>query len=173
MYDASFNLDELYHVASEMSSYTGKQEYATSRILSETNIMRGLFEDAVSTLERRLEEENRILAALEEELSHAKWKLSNCKETDDEGRTTREYEYWSNVVEELQDAVINQCAVIKRVEEALTNVKHLANDSFVRINMIQQRTISFRSSVGGVSEAAADAIRCSASVMSGYWDLKL
>ena len=172
-YEANFNLDTLYYVAKEMDSYTARQEYTTSRIENETRNVENQTHDAVVSVENRLEEEKRELHNIRVRLHDAEWHLNNCTATDEEGNTTSEYEYWCRVVSSLEEEESAQELVVHRVQEALDEVRRLAEDANSRATQIRSRTQAYRSKCIGIGNTAASAIRYCADGMLDYWNLNL
>lgn len=169
-YDANFNMDVLYSVARDMDNFVAEQDSALSDIESETHYFEMVANEALNTARARLEREREKLNQLKDQLDDAIWNLSHCQQTDEEGRTTGEYEYWSRVVHSLENAVAQQEAVVERVEQAFHEVQRLSADLSSKAIQLRSITHSYSSSASCYGAAAADAIKHCAAAMNGYWD---
>ena len=169
-YDANFNLETLYSVAREMDNFGAQQDYSLSCIESETFYFEQAARESLHTVERRLEKEKCELENLKAQLEDAVWHMDNCQQTDEDGNTTGEYEYWARVVSSLESAVDRQAAVVERVQCARDEVRRLSADLSSRSVQLRSLTHAYSSSASGYGSGAATAIRHCADAMNGYWN---
>lgn len=173
MYDAKFSLDTLYRVAGEMQSFSGTQHSAAMQLSSETRRIENQVRDAVYELQGRLEEEESTLSSLKSQLEDAIYHLNHCTQTEEDGRTTSEYEYWEREVAELEYEVDKQAEIVARVRAALERVKALSEDVIVRVIQVRNLADRISTNVAGKATGASYAIRSCAEKVADYWNLNL
>ena len=169
-YDANFDLDTLYYVAREMDHFDAGQDKTLSDIESETFYFEQVAREAISIVKQILEREILKLKELQSRLEDAIWNLSNCKRTDENGDSTGEYEYWSRVVDSLENDVAKQEEKVERVRSAYDQVQSRAADLFSRAANLRSLIHSYSSAVSSCGAGAATAIKHCAEAMSGYWN---
>ncbi len=169
-YNANFNLETLYYVAREMEHFGAEQDKTLSDIESETFYFEQVAREALSIVKQIFEREILKLKDMQSRLEDARWNLSNCKRTDENGNSTGEYEYWSRVVNSLENDVAKQEEKVEHVKNAYNQVQSRAADLFSKATHLRSLSYSYSSAVSTCGAGAATTIRHCADAMSGYWN---
>ena len=173
MFDARFTLDTLYDVSRYMQGFVSSQESSTNQLIGETHRVEREAKEAVYSVKNRLETEKAELANLKSQLSTARWELSRCPETNEDGSENSDYEYWSRVVDELECKVDDQEEVVARVESALEEVSSAAEGAIARCQQVISQTQQYRGTVTSKAYSVSQALRRCTDVMQDYWNIKL
>lgn len=165
MYDAQFTHETLYDVANRLQWFASTQESDAEGMYHAALSVKDRAQNYVTMIQQRLQREEEHLSFLQNHLNSVESSMSS------DDIDTSEYTKLAKEAEELREQIAHQRHVVECVREAVSEIKSLASEICMRVEIVIRETESYKNNVLPDARRAVGAVRRCADAVIGYWDI--